>query len=105
MALGPDDGAAGDHGGTADRRGGEYGWRSPAFGVRQESPVTTVCYKGTLPAVLGAWLDFGSGDARLEAVAEREGWTLSLQEGAGTIEIWFPPEGAPVVHQGAGQQA
>lgn len=80
--------------------GGEHGWRSPAFGVRHQSPVTRILYQGPLPTVLGAWLDLaGAAPGRLDARPHRDGWMLSLGAPSGPA-VWFPPQGAPQVQQG-----
>lgn len=62
-------------------QGGEHGWCSPTFGVREESPVLIVARQTTLPAAFATVLDCSGGEEMpvLECERSDRGFSLRLQ--------------------------
>ncbi len=84
-------------GGAADlSEGGEFGWRSPVFGVKEPAPVIVVRRRGTTTLHFGAVLAFSSpsSTASLAMTAGVEGIELALA-GALQARFTFPESGIP----------
>lgn len=59
--------------------GGQYGWRSPAPGVKLPTPLVRCALRATLPVHLAALLSFTAQPPALELVRETEGCRLLVK--------------------------
>jgi len=71
--------------------GGEYGWRSPVFGVKTPAPVLRVIARRTLPAGLAAVFVFRPDPPELALGASAAGWNLTAP--APALGLEFPRTG------------
>lgn len=72
--------------------GGEYGWRSPAPGVKFPAPVVRATLRGPLPASLAALVSFTAQTPGLALVREPEGCRL-LVKARREFRFHFPRAG------------
>jgi hypothetical protein len=74
---------------AAARTGGEHGWRSPAYGVRLESPVIAAAVRSPLPLLLGAVLFLEGNSEGPLSLHERNGQVVLSAGGAQRLEATF----------------
>ena len=74
--------------------GGEYGWRSPAFGVKRAAPALRIVRQGRLPATLAAalWLQEETAPLELELLDNESRAKLT---GGIALELRIPARGKP----------
>jgi hypothetical protein len=80
-------------------QGGEFGWRSPAYGAKQPAPVIVSRRKGEGIVRFESVLSFSSEltDAKLTVHLSADGELTMLLDGAVKLAVTFPKTGLPRV--------
>ncbi|HYI91947.1 MAG TPA: alginate lyase family protein [Bryobacteraceae bacterium] len=71
--------------------GGDYGWRSPALGAKECSPLIVVTRHGSGTLVFGAALRFDARPVSVHVEAKDEGWRVKLLDGSEVVAEMFVP--------------
>jgi len=77
-------------------QGGQFGWRSPAYGSKEPAPLVVSCRRGYAAVQFGAVLAFSAPSSEGELVVKSSGDEVEMiLSGPWNLGLAFPPSGSP----------
>jgi hypothetical protein len=77
-------------------QGGQFGWRSPAYGLKEPAPLVVSCRRGYTSVQFGAVLAFSAPSSKGELVVKSSGDEVEMiLSGPWNLTVAFPPSGSP----------